>query len=187
MRCAWHAFGLADCGAAWEEPGGAAAPGEARGERGGAWGQRACRSREDPSKARARALRLETRQKAASMAFVTDSNRPQPLWQPPPTACPTASGAASEIPSKAYRSSAPPNWSPGTGWGTAPRRRAESASTESLDAIEWNAATAPRPHGRSALGTPPPPMASGALRSRAGTHEGGPGDENCVLRTSAVP
>ena len=24
----------------------------------------------------------------ASMAFVTDSNRPQPLWQPPPTACP---------------------------------------------------------------------------------------------------
>ena len=29
-----------------------------------------------------------------SMAFVTDSNRPQPLWQPPPT-----SGAASEVPS----------------------------------------------------------------------------------------
>ena len=35
----------------------------------------------------------------ASMAFVTDSNRPQPLWQPPPTACLTASGAASEAPS----------------------------------------------------------------------------------------
>ena len=34
-----------------------------------------------------------------SMAFVTDSNRPQPLWQPPPTACLTASGAASEAPS----------------------------------------------------------------------------------------
>ena len=33
---------------------------------------------------------------AASMAFVTDSDRPQPLWQPPPTACLTASGAASE-------------------------------------------------------------------------------------------
>ena len=33
------------------------------------------------------------------MAFVTDSNRPQPLWQPPPTACLTASGAASEVPS----------------------------------------------------------------------------------------
>ena len=31
------------------------------------------------------------------MAFVTDSNRPQPLWQPPPTACLTASGAASEV------------------------------------------------------------------------------------------
>ena len=29
------------------------------------------------------------------MAFVTDSNRPQPLWQPP-TACPTASGAVAE-------------------------------------------------------------------------------------------
>ena len=28
------------------------------------------------------------------MAFVTDSNRPQPLWQPPPTACLTASEAA---------------------------------------------------------------------------------------------
>ena len=35
------------------------------------------------------------RQVPASMAFVTDSNRPQPLWQPPPTACLTASGAPS--------------------------------------------------------------------------------------------
>ena len=33
------------------------------------------------------------------MAFVTDSNRPQPLRQPPPTACLTASQAASEVPS----------------------------------------------------------------------------------------
>ena len=33
------------------------------------------------------------------MAFVTDSNRPQPLWQPPPTACLTAPGATSEAPS----------------------------------------------------------------------------------------
>ena len=32
------------------------------------------------------------------MAFVTDSNRLQPLWQPPPTACLTASGAASQAP-----------------------------------------------------------------------------------------
>ena len=39
------------------------------------------------------------RQVPASMAFVTDSNRPQLLWQPPPTACLTASGAASEVPS----------------------------------------------------------------------------------------
>ena len=35
----------------------------------------------------------------ASVAFVTDSNRRQPLWQPPPTACRTASGAASAVPS----------------------------------------------------------------------------------------
>ena len=39
------------------------------------------------------------RQVPVSMAFVTDSNRPQPLWQPPPTACLTAAGAASEVPS----------------------------------------------------------------------------------------
>ena len=31
------------------------------------------------------------------MAFVTDSNRPQLIWQPPPTGCLTASGA-SEVP-----------------------------------------------------------------------------------------
>ena len=37
------------------------------------------------------------RQVPASMAFATDSNRPQPLWQPPPTACLTASGAACEV------------------------------------------------------------------------------------------
>ena len=43
------------------------------------------------------------RQAPASMAFVTDSNRPQPLWQPPPTACLTASGAASEAPSLPLR------------------------------------------------------------------------------------
>ena len=39
------------------------------------------------------------RQVPASMAFVTDSNRPQSLGQPPPTACLTASGAASDVPS----------------------------------------------------------------------------------------
>ena len=33
------------------------------------------------------------------MVFVTDNNRPQPLRQPPPTACLTASGAASGAPS----------------------------------------------------------------------------------------
>ena len=39
------------------------------------------------------------RQVPASMAPVTDGNRPQPLWQPLPTAYLTASGAASEVPS----------------------------------------------------------------------------------------
>ena len=32
------------------------------------------------------------RTQTGKRAFVTDSNRPQPLLQPPPTACPTASG-----------------------------------------------------------------------------------------------
>ena len=38
------------------------------------------------------------RQVLASIAFVTGSNDPQPLWQPPPSACLTASGAASKVP-----------------------------------------------------------------------------------------
>ena len=42
------------------------------------------------------------------MAFVTDSNRPQPLGQPPPTACPTAAGAASEAPSLVMHPCPPP-------------------------------------------------------------------------------
>ena len=37
------------------------------------------------------------RQVPASLTLITDSNRPQPLWQPP-TACLTASGAASAVP-----------------------------------------------------------------------------------------
>ena len=45
-----------------------------------------------PPPSRAPSLRPAT-------AFVIDSNRPQPLRQPPPTACVTASGAASEAPS----------------------------------------------------------------------------------------
>ena len=41
-------------------------------------------------------LRPTTVPLMASAGFVTDSNRLQPLWQPPPTACLTASGGASE-------------------------------------------------------------------------------------------
>ena len=37
------------------------------------------------------------RQVPVSMVFVTDSNRSQPLRQPPPTACLTASGTGFEI------------------------------------------------------------------------------------------
>ena len=42
------------------------------------------------------------------MAFVTDSNRPQPLRQSPPTACLTASGPASEVPSRLLHPCPPP-------------------------------------------------------------------------------
>ena len=50
------------------------------------------------------------RQVPASMALAnaTDSNRPQPLWQPPPTACLTAAAAASEAPSLLMHPSPPP-------------------------------------------------------------------------------
>ena len=50
------------------------------------------------------------RQVSASMAFATDSNRPQPLWQPPPTAYPTASGAAPEVPSRLMHLSRRGSW-----------------------------------------------------------------------------
>ena len=49
------------------------------------------------------------RQVPASMAFVTDSNRPKPLWQPPPTACLTASGAVFEAASLLIHP-CPPGW-----------------------------------------------------------------------------
>ena len=42
------------------------------------------------------------------MAFVTYSNRPQPLWRPPPTACLSTSGAASEAPSLLMHPCPPP-------------------------------------------------------------------------------
>ena len=44
-----------------------------------------------------------SRQVPASTAFATDSDRPQPPWQTPPTACLTAFGAASEVPSLLMR------------------------------------------------------------------------------------
>ena len=42
------------------------------------------------------------------MAFVSDSNRPQPHRQPPPTACLTAFGAASVVPSLLMHPFPPP-------------------------------------------------------------------------------
>ena len=60
---------------------------------------------------------------AASMAFATDSNRPQPLWQPPPTACLTASGATSEVPSRLmHPCRSPVLWGGGGGALTQPER-----------------------------------------------------------------
>ena len=50
-----------------------------------------------------------SRQAPASMASVTDNNRPKPLWQPPPTARLTASEAPSEVPSLLMH--------PWMGWG----------------------------------------------------------------------
>ena len=47
------------------------------------------------------------RQMPASRAFVTNSNRP--LWQPPPTACLTAAGAAFEVPSLLMHPCFPPS------------------------------------------------------------------------------
>ena len=47
-------------------------------------------------------------QAPAPMAFVTDNNRAQPLWKPPPTAYLTAPGAAAEVPSLLKHPSARP-------------------------------------------------------------------------------
>ena len=47
----------------------------------------------------AQPLSMPRQQVPGSMAFVTNRNRPKPLWQPPPTAYLSASGAASEVPS----------------------------------------------------------------------------------------
>ena len=46
---------------------------------------------------------------SASMASVTDSNRPKPPWHPPPIAYPTASWAASEVPSLPIHRCPPPS------------------------------------------------------------------------------
>ena len=43
------------------------------------------------------------------MAFVPDSNHPQPLWQPPPTAYLNASGAASDTPFRLLATPPPPH------------------------------------------------------------------------------
>ena len=63
-----------------------------------------------------------------SMAFVTDNNRPQPLWQPPPTACLTLSGAASEVPALIMHP-----------WGRG-RGRGGSKGRGHLCIFEWKAA-----------------------------------------------
>ena len=51
---------------------------------------------------------LSTADGKRHLAFITDSNRPQPLWHPPPTADLTASGAASEVLSRPMHPYPPP-------------------------------------------------------------------------------
>ena len=58
------------------------------------------------------------------MAFITDSDRPQPIWQPPPTARLTASGAASEVPSLLMHPCPPP---PPRHTGSSPQKDAHGA------------------------------------------------------------
>ena len=53
---------------------------------------------------------------AACTEFLTDDNHPQPLWQPPPTACLPAPGAASEVLSLLMHSP-PPLCNPPRGGG----------------------------------------------------------------------
>ena len=68
-------------------------------------------------------------------AGLTDSNRPQPLWQPPPTAWPTAAGAASEVPSlrmHSYPKAAVREGSPTAGMGCPPGRTRPMARAVAL-------------------------------------------------------
>ena len=107
------------------------------------------------------------------MAFVTDSNRPQPLWRPPPTACPTASGAASEV--------LPFSCAPGRGGASRGCAKAGAGGWNSglvatpekgggdYDAGEGGGACT-RPHPK-----PPPP----ARRRGPGTHAPQPWQRMC--------
>ena len=87
------------------------------------------------------------------MVFVTDSNRPQPLRQPPPTARLTACGAASDGPS--LRTHPPPPRTP-----------------QPLTDVRSGADGAQRGHGHG------PAAAAAALRARGhspgGARNGGP-------------
>ena len=83
----------------------------------------------------------------ASKAFVTDSNRPQPPWQPPPTACLTAAGATSEAPSTTLGSGRHAGSQGGGGGGSNrvenPTHAAEQINSGSTAAGEWGTG----PHG----------------------------------------
>ena len=76
-------------------------------------------------------------------AFVTDSNCPQPLWQPPPTACLTASGAASgPFPSNAAPPPAPSAVQ--VGW-IAPSFEVMGVITELQEGLRGMGITTPSP------------------------------------------
>ena len=144
------------------------------------------------------------------MAFVTDSNRPQPTWQPPPTAYRTALGTASKVPPSSLRGGGggtglgiwrgggyfapwPMAWS-----GPLPKageqkpgqcRRSRTAKARTTDARcraspTPTAGTPPRGCGAQAHGQAPRPPAQSARTSRGPAAEWRP---RSPRRSSPLP
>ena len=126
------------------------------------------------------------------MAFVTDSNRPQPVWQPPPNARLTASGAASDVPSLLMRPPPTPTRAkqldrgpPAQGTGTAthffgrrvPRRPRRVADPVSAVPLAWpfhrRQSVSPEDSLRIGEPTPPPPPDQRDHRGKGGNFQSG--------------
>ena len=92
------------------------------------------------------------------MAFVTDSNRPQPLRQPPPTAYLTASEAASEVPSLRMHPCPAPPVAP---WFCCPPSHVHRCLwSQGASFFVWEAIHLAHPHGLSFLEGQQPPKVS---------------------------